>query len=228
MLLETKQLTKRFRNPGKGPGGVLAVSQANITLNPGETVGLFGGSGSGESTLGLMLAGLLRPTSGEVLYRGEPVRMPYRGACRRNIQVLFQHPEVSFNPMLPLIRSMEEPYRVHQLPYSLEILHRDIARFGLRPEHMQRLPAELSGGELQRAALARVLVLSPEILVLDEPTSMLDVITQAQMVRLLREYQAAHDTAYIFITHNRTLCDSLCSRVYHVEQGIVEEEGVKL
>ena len=94
--------------------------------------------------------------------------MPYRGACRRNIQVLFQHPEVSFNPMLPLIRSMEEPYRVHQLPYSLEILHRDIARFGLRPEHMQRLPAELSGGELQRAALARVLVLSPEILVLDE------------------------------------------------------------
>ena len=84
------------------------------------------------------------------------------------------------------------------------------------------------GGELQRAALARVLVLSPEILVLDEPTSMLDVITQAQMVRLLREYQAAHDTAYIFITHNRTLCDSLCSRVYHVEQGIVEEEGVKL
>ena len=71
-------------------------------------------------------------------------------------------------------------------------------------------------------------MLSPEILVLDEPTSMLDVITQAQMVRLLREYQAAHDTAYIFITHNRTLCDSLCSRVYHVEQGIVEEEGVKL
>ena len=71
-------------------------------------------------------------------------------------------------------------------------------------------------------------ILSPEILVLDEPTSMLDVITQAQMVRLLREYQADHDTAYIFITHNRTLCDSLCSRVYHVEQGIVEEEGVKL
>ncbi len=101
MLLETKQLTKRFRNPGKGPGGVLAVSQANMTLNPGETVGLFGDSGGRKSTLGLMLAGLLRPTSGEILYRGEPVRMPYRGACRRNVQVLFQHPEVSFNPMLP-------------------------------------------------------------------------------------------------------------------------------
>ena len=153
--------------------------------------------------------------------------MPYRGACRRNVQVLFQHPEVSFNPMLPLIRSMEEPYRVHKLPYSPEILHRDIARFGLRPEHMQRLPAELSGGELQRAALARVLVLSPEVLVLDEPTSMLDVITQAQMVHLLQEYQADHDTAYVFITHNRTLCDSLCNRVYRVDQGVVEEEGVK-
>ena len=92
---------------------------------------------------------------------------------------------------------------------------------------MQRLPAELSGGELQRAALARVLVLSPEILVLDEPTSMLDVITQAQMVHLLQEYQADHDTAYVFITHNRTLCDSLCNRVYRVDQGVVEEDGVK-
>lgn len=79
----------------------------------------------------------------------------------------------------------------------------------------------------QRAALARVLVLSPEILVLDEPTSMLDVITQAQMVHLLQEYQADHDTAYVFITHNRTLCDSLCNRVYRVDQGVVEEEGVK-
>lgn len=192
-------------------------------------MGLFGDSGSGKSTLGLMLAGLLRPTSGEVLYRGGagcgcPTGAPAAGTFRCS----FSTRRCLLIPCCPSSAAWRSPYRVHQLPYSLEILHRDIARFGLRPEHMQRLPAELSGGELQRAGLARVLVLSPEILVLDEPTSMLDVITQAQMVRLLREYQAAHDTAYIFITHNRTLCDSLCSRVYHVEQGIVEEEGVKL
>lgn len=218
MLLETKALTKKFE-------GVTAVSQANVTLEPGETVGLFGESGSGKSTLGLMISGLLKPTSGQVLYKGAAVKQPYRGDCRRNIQVLFQHPEISFNPALPLIRCMEEPYKVHGLPYSPEILHRDIGRFGLRPEHMQRLPAELSGGELQRAALARILVLSPEIIVLDEPTSMLDVITQAQIMEMLRENQNKHGTAYIFITHNRMLCDAFCNRVYRVEAGVVTEEG---
>ena len=228
MLLETKQLTKRFRNPGKGPGGVLAVSQANITLNPGETVGLFGDSGSGKSTLGLMLAGLLRPTSGEVLYRGSRCGCPTGAPAAGTFRCSFSTRRCLLIPCCPSSAAWRSP--------TGSISSRTAWRFSTGTSPALASGRSICSGSRRSSAagscsgrpLARVLVLSPEILVLDEPTSMLDVITQAQMVRLLREYQAAHDTAYIFITHNRTLCDSLCSRVYHVEQGIVEEEGVKL
>lgn len=222
MLIETKDLTKRY--PAAGRKSAPAVDRACITVARGETVGLFGESGSGKSTLGMMLSGLLKPTSGAILLDGEIVRMPYRGALRRRVQVLFQHPEVSFNPALPLKSSMTEPYRVlgERLDEARLLAH--LAAFGLHAEHLQRLPAELSGGELQRAALARILVLQPDVLVLDEPTSMLDVITQAQIMELLRAHQSAHQTAYLLISHNRALCESACSRMYRVENGVFTEE----
>ena len=131
---------------------------------------------------------------------------------------------MSFNPALPLIRSMVEPYRLYGLPYSKEILIADVERYGLHEEHLYRCPGELSGGELQRAALARLLVLQPKVLVLDEPTSMLDVITQAQMVAMLRDYQKETGASYLFITHNRSLCDRVCDKVYDVEQGNITLE----
>ena len=100
----------------------------------------------------------------------------------------------------------------------------DVERYGLHEEHLYRCPGELSGGELQRAALARLLVLQPKVLVLDEPTSMLDVITQAQMVAMLRDYQKETGASYLFITHNRSLCDRVCDKVYDVEQGNITLE----
>ena len=96
--------------------------------------------------------------------------------------------------------------------------------FGLHEEHLYRKPTELSGGELQRAALSRLLVMEPKVIILDEPTSMLDVITQAQMIQMLREYQEKAGTSYVFITHNRTLCEEVCNRIYDVENGIVTLE----
>lgn len=223
MLLRMEKLTKTFRGKEHNTS-VNAVKGADICLAQGETVGLFGESGSGKSTLGLMVAGLLKPTAGRIFYQEKPIAYPYRGELRGKIQILFQHPEVSFNPALPLIRSMEEPYKVHKLPYSREILQKDIAQFGLRMEHMERYPSELSGGELQRAALARILTLSPEVIVLDEPTSMLDVITQAQMIRMLRDIQEKYKTTYLFISHDRLLTEKFCDRIYQVEQGEVSEE----
>ena len=91
---------------------------------------------------------------------------------------------------------------------------------------MSRKPAELSGGELQRAALSRLLVLAPKVIVLDEPTSMLDVITQAQIIQMLREYQERSGASYVFITHNRTLCEKVCDRIYQVELGRAKEEKI--
>ncbi len=219
MLLRTEGLTKRYAN------GLTAVDGANITLEPGETVGLFGESGSGKSTLGLMVAGLLKPTGGAVFLHDRALRMPYRGACRRGIQVLFQHPETSFNPALILLKSMVEPYQIYSIPYTYEGLLEDLARYGLYEEHLYRTPAQLSGGELQRAALARILTIQPEVIVLDEPTSMLDVITQVQIIEMLKAYQSVHDTAYLLISHNRTLCERVCGRIYHVDRGHVTQEG---
>ena len=94
-----------------------------------------------------------------------------------------------------------------------------LAQYGLHEEHLLRIPSQLSGGELQRAALARVLLLEPEFLILDEPTSMLDVITQAQIMQLLARYQKEHGTAYLLISHNRILCRQICDRIYQVENG---------
>lgn len=224
MRIRTENLCKAYKSRTDASKSFFAAKDVNITLAEGETVGLFGDSGSGKSTLGQMLSGLLKPTSGKIFFEEQEIRYPFRGEARRNIQILFQHPEISFNPALPLIKSLVEPYLLYNIPYSPQILIENVEKFGLHEEHLYRKPAELSGGELQRAALSRLLVMQPKVIVLDEPTSMLDVITQAQMVQMLQEYQKNTNASYIFITHNRSLCDMVCDRVYTVESGIVKPE----
>ena len=202
-----------------GEKGPAAVDCAAISLQARETVGLFGESGSGKSTLGLMVAGLLRPTSGQILLEGREIRMPYQGEIRRSVQALFQHPETSFNPALILLKSMIEPYQIYSLPYTYAGMLEDLKPYGIYEEHLYRTPSQLSGGELQRAALARILLIQPKVIVLDEPTSMLDVITQAQMMALLKDYQRRNGTAYLLISHDRILCERCCDKLYHVSEG---------
>ena len=114
-ILEAVGLTKRFRSREEGKNRFTAVDGASLRLYPGETLGLLGESGSGKSTLGQMLVGLLRPDEGQILYRGAPLAYPYKGEARRRIQILFQHPEVSFNPQLTLRQSLTEPFRLRGL-----------------------------------------------------------------------------------------------------------------
>ena len=224
MKMRTEALTKIYDSRTGSSEKIIGVENADITLGEKETIGLFGDSGSGKSTLGQMLSGLLKPTSGKIYYDDKEVTYPFKGKERRNIQILFQHPEVSFNPALPLIKSMVEPYKIFGLGYSEEKLINDIERFGLHKEHLLRKPSELSGGELQRAALSRILTFEPEIIILDEPTSMLDVISQGQIINMLREYQNKKGASFVFISHNRTLCEMVCDRIYDVEHGHVTEE----
>ena len=214
MLLVTEGLCKRYEN-----SKVLAVDNACIEIEEGKTVGLFGDSGSGKSSLGMMVAGLVKQSSGKMIFEGSEISMRYKGDVRRNIQILFQHPETSFNPSLVLLRSMTEPYKRYDIPYSYDGMLEYIKGYGLYEEHLYRMPAQLSGGELQRAALARVLLLEPKLIVLDEPTSMLDVITQVQIINILKKYQKDHKTSYLFISHNRALCEQVCDRIYAVDKG---------
>ena len=216
-VIEAVSLTKRFRGADKT--WFTAVDHASLTLQRGRTLGLLGQSGSGKSTLGQMMVGLLRPDSGELFFHGERLSYPIRGQARRKIQILFQHPEVSFNPQLTLRQSLIEPFKLTGKPFDDGAILSVIEPFGLHAEHLSRYPGELSGGELQRAALARVTVLEPEMILLDEPTSMLDVITQAQMIDFLRRYQQQHQTAYLFITHSTALAEQFCDEIVNMEDG---------
>ena len=216
-IMKAVSLTKRFRNVDKT--WFTAVDSASLTLQRGKTLGLLGQSGSGKSTLGQMMVGLLKPDSGELFFHGERLGYPIRGQARRKIQILFQHPEVSFNPQLTLRQSLVEPFKLTGRPFDDGAILSVIEPFGLHAEHLSRYPGELSGGELQRAALARVTVLEPEMILLDEPTSMLDVITQAQMINFLRRYQQQHQTAYLFITHSTALAGQFCDEIVNMEDG---------
>lgn len=216
-IMEAVSLTKHFRSADKT--WFTAVDGASISLQKGKTLGLLGQSGSGKSTLGQMMVGLLRPDSGELFFHGKLLSYPIRRQARRRIQILFQHPEVSFNPQLTLRQSLVEPFKLMGKPFDDGAILSVIEPFGLHAEHLARYPGELSGGELQRAALARVTVLEPEMILLDEPTSMLDVITQAQMIDFLRRYQQQHQTAYLFITHSTALAEQFCDEIVNMEDG---------
>ena len=225
-IMEAVSLTKHFRSADKT--WFTAVDGASISLQKGKTLGLLGQSGSGKSTLGQMMVGLLKPDSGELFFHGERLSYPIRGQARRRIQILFQHPEVSFNPQLTLRQSLVEPFKLMGKPFDDGAILSVIEPFGLHAEHLARYPGELSGGELQRAALARVTVLEPEMILLDEPTSMLDVITQAQMIDFLRRYQQQHQTAYLFITHSTALAEQFCDEIVKMEDGhLLKERNMK-
>lgn len=225
-IMEAVSLTKHFRSADKT--WFTAVDGASVSLQKGKTLGLLGQSGSGKSTLGQMMVGLLKPDSGELFFYGKLLSYPIRGQARRRIQILFQHPEVSFNPQLTLRQNLVEPFKLMGKPFDDGAILSVIEPFGLHAEHLARYPGELSGGELQRAALARVTVLEPEMILLDEPTSMLDVITQAQMIDFLRRYQQQHQTAYLFITHSTALAEQFCDEIVKMEDGhLLKERNTK-
>ena len=128
---------------------------ASISLQKGKTLGLLGQSGSGKSTLGQMMVGLLKPDSGELFFHGKLLSYPIRGQARRRIQILFQHPEVSFNPQLTLRQSLVEPFKLMGKPFDDGAILSVIEPFGLHAEHLARYPGELSGGELMIDFLRR-------------------------------------------------------------------------
>ena len=130
MLLTTEKLSKAYKSRKKGEPVFWAAKEVCVEIPEGKTVGLLGPSGSGKSTVGQMIVGLIEASSGEIFYKGERLSYPLKGELRKKIQILFQHPEVSFNPMLPLIRSMVEPYKLMKKDSSEKAILSDIERFG--------------------------------------------------------------------------------------------------
>lgn len=223
-MLRTKDLSKIYTTGFLKKERTYALSQANITIEKGETVGIFGASGCGKTTLANVIAGVLPSSSGQLIWKGTEIRYPYKGELRRSIQLLYQHPENAFDPTWNLKNCILEPYRIHKIPWTEEILQKLLKQVGLYEEHLTRNLNTLSGGELQRAALARVLSMKPDLLILDEPTSMLDSISQAQILHILKRYQEENQTAYLLISHNIEVVKKMCNRCYFMENGVIRKE----
>jgi oligopeptide/dipeptide ABC transporter ATP-binding protein len=219
------------RLPGRGKGTVHAVDDVDLAVARGTTLGLVGESGSGKSTLARVLLRLIPATTGRVLLEGEDIT-DLKGArlrtLRRRMQLVFQDPYSSFDPLATIGSSVGEALAVHT-ELGRNERERRVAELldqvRLPAAFAQRHPRQLSGGQLQRAAIARALATEPEILALDEPLSSLDVATQVQMVELLAELQSRLGIAYLFISHDLNLVRTLSHQVAVMYLGRIVEEG---
>jgi len=222
MLLEARDIYKAFRTGNRQRGRVTVLDGVDISLDRGETLGIVGPSGTGKTTLALILAGLERPDRGEVRLNGLSVWLREEVAAkevRRRIQIVWQHPETAFDPRWRLGRSMMEPYRIHKLPVNSGQIEAVLCQVGLGAQVLNRRPRQLSGGELQRLVIARAMSLNPEVVMLDEPTSMLDAITQAEVIRLLQKIQRQSGVAYLFISHSPELVRHVATRRMRLTDG---------
>ena len=198
------------------------LNDVSLKLESGKTVGLLGASGSGKSTCGKIAAGLISPASGQVLFHDKGfTALPKRDSNRTKVQMIFQHAEVSFNPRLTLETSMAEGYKLSGKEYSFQALCDMAATFGIYDCQLKRYPQQLSGGELQRLAIARALLYDPEVLILDEATTMLDVITQAHIMRMLVKLKEERNLAYLLITHDKPLAQIMCDEILEMKNGTV-------
>ncbi|QWT40523.1 microcin C ABC transporter ATP-binding protein YejF [Dickeya dadantii] len=233
-LLDVRELGVSFpirRGLLRRTVGEKPVLQAlSFSLRRGESIGLVGESGSGKSTTGLALLRLLR-SRGEIWFDGQPLHRFNRKQMlpvRRRIQVVFQDPNGSLNPRLNVEQIIAEGLRVHHRLSPAEQTQRVIQSMqevGLDPDSRHRYPSEFSGGQRQRIAIARALILQPELLILDEPTSSLDRTVQAQILALLKTLQQTHQLAYLFISHDLHVVRSLCHQVIVLRHGEVVEQG---
>jgi microcin C transport system ATP-binding protein len=235
-LLETSNIHVQFPIGRKGILGrpdhyLHAVDQISLTLKQGETLGIVGESGSGKTTLAMAILRLLKST-GDIRFAGQDIR-DFSGAdlrkLRRDMQVVFQDPFGSLSPRMSIAQIVGEGLEIHAPDLSQAEREARIAEaldeVDLPQNAMDRYPHEFSGGQRQRISIARALVLKPRFIVLDEPTSALDMSVQAQIVELLRDLQARHKMAYLFISHDLRVVRALSHRVMVMKNGKLVESG---
>lgn len=234
-LLDARNVTKRFKVGSRWSRGgertVHALEDVSFAVAKGETLGLVGESGCGKSTLGRCITRLYDLTSGTLDFAGTDISTlsaRQMRPLRRRIQMVFQDPYASLNPRRRVRDLIAEPLRVHTKMTTVEIGKRvtellDIV--GLKPDHAMRFPHEFSGGQRQRIGIARAIALNPELIVLDEPVSALDVSVQAQIVNLLTDLQERFGLTYVFIAHDLSVVRQVSTRIAVMYLGSIVEMG---
>ena len=227
-LLEAEHLTKVFAQRGKEP--FKAVDDVSFSLQAGETLGIVGESGSGKSTLAKMITRLTDITDGTLKFQGKDITKLKQSQLRDvygNIQMVFQMPMESFDPRCTLGDGIGESLRNMGISRdeTRKRVENLLEKCGLDKEYADRYPHQVSGGQCQRAAIARALAVNPEILICDEATSALDVTVQKQILELLKELKEKEELSFLFICHDLALVQEFCDRVLVLYQGKVVECG---
>jgi len=232
-LLTVQNVIRDYTLPRKKlftkPGAFRAVDDVSFTIKRGESLGLVGESGCGKSTLTRAILGLEQIQGGEILLSGDPVftgKTPNR-AVRRKMQVVFQDPYGSFNPRHRVARLVSEPFHLLDTPptHRKDRIAEALISVGLSPDDADKYPHEFSGGQRQRIAIARALIIKPELIILDEAVSALDVSIRAQILDLLADLSDTHGLTYLFISHDLSVVRSITDRVLVMKDGKIVEQG---
>ncbi len=224
-LLRVQDLHKHYR---EGRTTIHAVNGLSFEVYPGEAVGIVGESGCGKTTTARCILRLEEVTRGRILFEGTDLTSISRNRLRRkrkDFQMVFQDPNESLNPRFSVRRALREPLQLHGLYTSDEQLRQAVRRVNLDLDHLDRLPHQLSGGQKQRVGVARAMMTSPKLVILDEPTSSLDMSLRIHVIVLLKELQRELNLSYIFISHDLSTIRHLCDRVLVMYLGRIVEQG---
>ncbi len=224
-LLEVRELHKHYH---EGPHTIHAINGISFEINPGEAVGLVGESGCGKSTTARCILRLEDPAGGQILFNGRDLTALKRAdvrKLRKDFQMVFQDPNESLNPRFSVRRTLREPLFLHGLFENEQQIHDAVERVNMEVEHLDRFPHQLSGGQKQRVGVARAIMTSPQFVVLDEPTSSLDMSLRIHIIAMLRRLQRELNMAYLFISHDLSTVRHLCDRVLVMYLGRIVEMG---
>lgn len=231
-VLELKDVCRDFSHGIFRLQTVKAVDHVSFSLEKGKTFGLLGNSGCGKTTLSRMITRIIRPTSGTIIFEGTDISSFNRKQVQdyhRRVQMIFQNPEASLDPSMRIRDSLLEAMEIHRLGETreerMEKILRNLKMVGIPESLLSRYPHQISGGEGQRIVICRALLLEPEVLLLDEPTSMLDVSVQAHIMNILRDLQTELGLTYLYITHDIELLAWISHSIGVMQWGRLVEAG---